>query len=255
MTDIIKTGFKDLDDQVSILKPGHLIVVAGRPAMGKTAFVISIASHIIIDINKKVLFFRLDNNIEQTINRIFCHVFDCRISGEDDEIVFCKIESESRCVFSIAENLLTDGHTDLISIINRCKEEVREEGIKLLIIDYLQLIKFDKDINISTELKNLAVELNIPIICTSQLSRKPEERFDKRPVITDLIDYYPIEQNIDTFISIYREEYYNEDSISENVDIHISTVENNIDKDVDINLSFKKETASFKKETTSFKNF
>jgi len=248
---MIKTGFKDLDDQISILKPGHLIVVAGRPAMGKTAFVISIASHISIDINKKVLFFCLD--IQQTSKRIICNTFDYGIDEKNYEEVITKHEEMD--VFKILKNFSIDDRLDLNSIIFRSKKEIIEEDLKLLIIDCIQLVKFDKDIDISTVLKNLAVELNIPIICTSQMSRKSEERFDKRPVITDLIDYSPIEQNIDTFISIYREEYYNEDSISENVDIHISTVENNIAKDVDINLSFKKETASFKKETTSFKNF
>ena len=180
----MKTGFKDLDDIIKLNK-GDLIIIASRPAMGKTTFVQNILDNIIQKENKDVLFFDLEKiNKSYTINDIY-------------------------------EN-----------------SHKSKKDIELIIIDYLQLIQFDKSKLLSRDneiteilkkLKILAKELNIPIIITSQLSRKVEKRDDKRPNITDFVhSEHGILTYSDKILFLYRDFYYNEKNKSNITDIIVS---------------------------------
>ena len=219
----ISTGFIDIDRRMGGLKGSELIIVAARPAMGKSAFVLNIATNVAYKEKIPVLIFNLEMGKEQLTDRIICS--QAMISskkyqegklGEDD----WNRLAESLGILSETNIFIDDNASITISEIKaKCRKMKIEENIGLVIIDYLQLInptsnKMSREqevAEISRSLKLLAKDLNIPIIALSQLSRANEKRnsADKRPMLSDLRDSGSIEQDADIVMFIHREEYYN----------------------------------------------
>lgn len=219
----ISTGFINIDRRMGGLKGSELIIVAARPAMGKSAFVLNIATNVAYKEKIPVLIFNLEMGKEQLTDRIICS--QAMISskkyqegklGEDD----WNRLAESLGILSETNIFIDDNASITISEIKaKCRKMKIEENIGLVIIDYLQLInptsnKMSREqevAEISRSLKLLAKDLNIPIIALSQLSRANEKRnsADKRPMLSDLRDSGSIEQDADIVMFIHREEYYN----------------------------------------------
>ena len=228
----LKTGLKDFDRKIGGLHNSDLIILAGRPSMGKTAFATNIAFNIAkkqrknFEIKKKskgkVLFFSLEMSSEQLATRILSEssqVPSEKIrTGNITKTDFSKLISSSDELSNL--NLFIDDSPALTvsSIRTRSRRLKRKEGLDLIVIDYLQLINSDsKNLNdnrvkevsdITRGLKALAKELNVPVMALSQLSRKVEDREEKRPQLSDLRESGAIEQDADLVIFLYREEYY-----------------------------------------------
>lgn len=223
----MKTGFKELDEIISLDEP-KLIAIGGRPAMGKSAFAINIATNIAIKEKKGVAIFNLELSKEQVRNRIICSevLVDCNEirTGflEDDEEK--RIKSALASISDAPIYIDDTAGISLTEICAKCRKLKLEKDIGLIVIDYLQLIQGDKNLRheqeisrISLSLKNLTKELNIPIIILSQLSRSLEEREDKRPKLSDLKESKMIEQDADIVILLYRDDYYYKDCERKNV--------------------------------------
>lgn len=218
----IPTGFIDLDYKLSGLQRSDLVLVAARPSMGKTAFVLNIAQHIAFRQNLSVAIFSLEMSKEQLVNRLFSlesHV-DAQLlrTGNLKDTDWEKlIEGAGR----IGKSNLVIDDTSGISITemrSKCRKYKLELGLDVIIIDYLQLMsgsggksnesRQQEISEISRSLKGLARELNVPVIALSQLSRAVEQRTDKRPMLSDLRESGAIEQDADVCMFIYREDYY-----------------------------------------------
>lgn len=220
----IATGFYDLDYKMAGLQPSDLILVAARPSMGKTAFVLNIAEYVAVKSGVTTAIFSLEMSKEQLVKRILAmnsKVDSQRIrSGEllDDDWV--KLVESANAIGN--SNLIIDD-TPGISIgelRSKCRKFKLEKNLGLIIIDYLQLMSGGKKAesrqqeisDISRSLKALAREINAPVIALSQLSRAVEQRPDKRPMLSDLRESGAIEQDADVVMFIYRDDYYNHDS-------------------------------------------
>lgn len=219
----ISTGFIDIDRRMGGLKGSELIIVAARPAMGKSAFVLNIATNVAYKEKIPVLIFNLEMGKEQLTDRIICS--QAMIDSKEYQEGKLEEEDWSRLAQNIGTlsetNIFIDDNASItISEIKaKCRKMKIEENIGLVIIDYLQLInptsnKMSREqevAEISRSLKLLAKDLNIPIIALSQLSRANEKRnsADKRPMLSDLRDSGSIEQDADIVMFIHREEYYN----------------------------------------------
>lgn len=218
----IPTGFIDLDYKLSGLQRSDLVLIAARPSMGKTAFVLNIAQHAAFRQHLSVAVFSLEMSKEQLVNRLFSlesHV-DAQIlrTGNLKDTDWEKlIEGAGR----IGKSRLVIDDTSGISIAemrSKCRRFKLELGLDLIIIDYLQLMsgsggksnesRQQEISEISRSLKGLARELNVPVIALSQLSRAVEQRTDKRPMLSDLRESGAIEQDADVCMFIYREDYY-----------------------------------------------
>lgn len=218
----IPTGFIDLDYKLSGLQRSDLVLIAARPSMGKTAFVLNIAQHAAFRQNLGVAIFSLEMSKEQLVNRLFSlesHV-DAQLlrTGNLKDTDWEKlIEGAGR----IGKSKLVIDDTSGISITemrSKCRKYKLELGLDLIIIDYLQLMsgsggksnesRQQEISEISRSLKGLARELNVPVIALSQLSRAVEQRTDKRPMLSDLRESGAIEQDADVCMFIYREDYY-----------------------------------------------
>lgn len=219
----VPTGFSDLDKMINGLAPSNLIIFAGRPGMGKTAFALNIAEHACFKHDVPVGIFSLEMSAEQLIHRVICSQSEV----ESSKILTGSIEGHEyqRVVKTVNEmqkhTMIIDDQpglkiTDLRARARRMKEA---HNIGFLIIDYLQLLSgsgshFNSDnrqheiSEISRMLKNLARELNIPVFCGSQLSRKVEERTGHRPMMSDLRESGSIEQDADIVMFLLRREYY-----------------------------------------------
>ena len=220
----IKTGLSDFDKKIGGLHKSDLIIIAGRPSMGKTAFATNIASNISKEFeNKKnVLFFSLEMSSEQLATRLLGELAE--ISSENirtgnlSKKDFGKILSSSDDLKKL--NLFIDDTPALTisSIRTRARRLKRKSGLDLIILDYLQLVNGEsKKINdnrvqeisdITRGLKTIAKEFDIPVVALSQLSRKVEDREEKRPQLADLRESGSIEQDADLVVFLYREEYY-----------------------------------------------
>lgn len=225
----VATGFIDLDYQTAGLQPSDLILVAARPSMGKTAFVLNIAQNTAVRNNCPTVIFSLEMSKEQLINRIFSLEtgIDAQKlrTGDLNEEEWMILAEASSVVGS--SGLIIDD-TSSISISNlksKCRKYKLDYDIGLIIIDYLQLMETGNKneshqlaiAEISRSLKALARELNVPVVALSQLSRNVEKRDDKRPMLSDLRDSGAIEQDADVVMFIYRDDYYNKDTERKNV--------------------------------------
>lgn len=225
----VPTGFTDLDRMTAGFHGSEFILIAARPAMGKSAFALNIGTYAATRANVPVAIFSLEMAKEQMGNRILCsealvdsnHVR----TGDLNDKELSQL-AETSGVLSQAQIYIDD--TPGISVMEiraRCRKLKMEKNIGLVIIDYLQLIQGsgktsgrEQEIaEISRSLKILAKELNVPVIALSQLSRAVEARPDHRPMLSDLRESGSIEQDADLVMFLYRDDYYNEDSPEKNV--------------------------------------
>ena len=231
----LQTGFHNLDKLTSGWQNSDLIIIAARPAMGKTAFVLSMAKNMAVDYNTPVSIFSLEMSNLQLVNRLISNV--CEIEGEKiksgrlSRQEWEQLNSRVRSLFSAPLYVDDSPSLSILELRTKARRLVKEHGVKIIIIDYLQLMnatgmKFgsrEQEVSmISRSLKQLAKELNIPVIALSQLSRKVEERNDgnKRPQLSDLRESGAIEQDADIVCFIHRPEYYTRSTTdAENRDI------------------------------------
>ncbi len=226
----VPTGFLDLDHRTSGLHKSDLVLIAARPAMGKSAFAINIATNAALRAKTPVIIFSLEMSKEQVVSRIL----SSEAMVDSNKIRTGKIEEDdwgklagSLGPLSEAEIYIDD--TPGISITEiraKCRKLKLEKNIGLVVIDYLQLIQGtgkrnssrEQEISeISRSLKILAKELDVPVIALSQLSRAAEARPDHRPMLSDLRESGAIEQDADIVMFLYRDDYYNQDSEKKNI--------------------------------------
>lgn len=222
----VPTGFADLDRMTSGLQPGDMIVVAGRPSMGKTAFALNIAEHVGVDLGLPVAIFSLEMSGPQLAMRFLSSVGRLDASRirtgrlNDDE--WDKMTVALGKLHGAPIHIDETGALNVTDLRARARRLARQFGGKLglIVIDYLQLMTSTRDnenrateiSEISRSIKALAKELQVPVIALSQLSRKVEERNDKRPLMSDLRESGAIEQDADIILMMYREEYYKPDT-------------------------------------------
>ncbi|MCI6012673.1 MAG: replicative DNA helicase [Firmicutes bacterium] len=220
----IPTGFKDLDELTSGLHRSDLIILAARPAMGKTAFALNIAQQTAVKAGSSVLIFSLEMSKEQLGQRLLA--IQARVEMQKLKTGNLDRKDWDRLNMALDElhsSKIFIDDTPGISIMemrNKCRRLKAEHGLDLVIIDYLQLMQFDgradsrqQEISaISRHLKLLAREMDCPVIVLSQLSRAPELRQDHRPILSDLRESGSIEQDADIVIFLYRDDYYNPDN-------------------------------------------
>ena len=221
----LETGYKGLDKMTSGWQNSDLIIIAARPAMGKTAFVLSMAKNMAIDRDIPVGMFTLEMANVQLVKRLISNIADIdggqiksgQLSPDDWERLNERIRSVYRAPLYLDE---TPG-LSITELRTKARRLVREHGVKIIMIDYLQLMNAtglklgsrEQEVStISRSLKALAKELNIPIIALSQLNRSTETREDKRPVLSDLRESGAIEQDADIVCFIHRPEYYTKSS-------------------------------------------
>lgn len=220
----IATGFIDLDYKTAGMQPSDLVLIAARPSMGKTAFVLNIAENVAFRQNKTVAIFSLEMSKEQLVNRLLSmhsqvdsqHIRTGNLSDQEwDKLI------ESANVVG-KSNLIIDD-TPGISIAelrSKCRKYKLEHNLSMIIIDYLQLMsgsgrsdsRQQEISDISRSLKAVARELSVPVLALSQLSRAVEQRPDHRPMLSDLRESGAIEQDADVVMFIYRDDYYNPDT-------------------------------------------
>ena len=224
---VLKTALTDLDKKIGGLHKSDLIIIAGRPSMGKTAFATNIASNICMDklnLKKKnnVLFFSLEMSSEQLATRLLSEMSKIPSekirTGNISKMDFENLLKNSEKIKNLSLFIDDSPALTLSAIRSRSRRLKRKDGLDLIIIDYLQLINSEsrnlndnrvKEISeITRGLKAIAKEFNIPVIALSQLSRKVEDREEKRPQLADLRESGSIEQDADLVVFLYREEYY-----------------------------------------------
>ena len=222
----IATGFLDLDYKTAGLQPSDLILVAARPSMGKTAFVLNIAQYVAFHSDLCTAIFSLEMSKEQLVNRLFS--LESRVDAQklrSGDLSDADWEKLIEGAGTIGQSKLIIDDTPGISISelrSKCRKYKLEHDLKLIIIDYLQLMsgsggkssesRQQEISDISRSLKGLARELNVPVIALSQLSRAVEQRPDHRPMLSDLRESGAIEQDADVVMFIYRDDYYNKDT-------------------------------------------
>jgi len=221
----IPTGFIDLDFKTAGLQPSDLVLIAARPSMGKTAFVLNIAQHVAFKQGLPTAIFSLEMSKEQLVNRLFSlqtgvDAQKLRTGNLDESDWEMLIEGAT----DIGQSKLIIDDTPGISIgelRSKCRRYKLEHGLSIIMIDYLQLMtgsgknaesRQQEISEISRSLKGLARELQVPVIALSQLSRAVESRPDKRPMLSDLRESGAIEQDADVVMFIYRDDYYNHES-------------------------------------------
>ncbi len=226
----IPTGFTDLDFQTSGMQPSDLVLIAARPSMGKTAFVLNIAEHMAFKNDYTVAIFSLEMSKEQLVNRMFS--LESRVSSQKLRTGSLEEDEWDRLIDSASvignSNLIIDD-TPSISIQelrSKCRKYKMEHNLGVVVIDYLQLMsagdkapdsRQQQISDISRSLKALARELSVPVIALSQLSRAVEQRPDHRPMLSDLRESGAIEQDADVVMFLYRDDYYNHETEKKNI--------------------------------------
>ena len=226
----VPTGFIDLDNMLTGLHPGELIIIGARPAMGKTSFAMNIAEHAAVNAGKTTAVFTLEMPREQIALRMLCS--DARVDMQRVRKGTLHDEDWIRLAQSLgplsAAPMYIDDSAGLspTQLRSRCRRLMMENGgLDLVVIDYLGLMRSDgraesrnmEVSEISRRLKAIALELKIPIIACAQLSRANKDRIDKRPVLSDLRDSGSIEQDADVVMFLHREEYYNKETEDKNI--------------------------------------
>lgn len=221
----IATGFLDLDYKTAGMQPSDLILVAARPSMGKTAFVLNIAQHVAFHEDKTVAIFSLEMSKEQLVNRLLS--LESKVNSQAIRTGNMKDDEWERLIEGAdvigGSKLLIDDTPGITfgELRSKCRKFKIENNLEMVIIDYLQLMAGSGKNNesrqqeiseISRSLKALARELHVPVIALSQLSRAVEQRPDHRPMLSDLRESGAIEQDADVVMFIYREDYYNRDT-------------------------------------------
>ena len=257
----LATGWYDLDKLTTGLHPNEFIIIAARPAMGKTAFALNLATHAAMTQDKSVAVFNLEMSAEQLAMRILSSLGQLEgFKLRTGNLMNNDWKRINEAVSQLSNTNLVIDDTPGITIGEiraKCRRLASsEKGLSLVIIDYLQLISGGKNYganrqqevsDISRSLKTLAMELNVPIIALSQLSRSVEGREDKRPLMSDLRESGSIEQDADIVAFLYRDDYYNKEARTED---NTSISELIIGKHrngptATIELLFKKNTSTF----------
>ena len=224
----LSTGLHDLDKKINGLNNSDLLLIAARPGMGKTSMALNVALSVAKSTNKTVAFFSLEMSREQLAMRLLSN----ESFVDNQKLVTGKLTEEDWNKLSIASSALsqTDIRVDdnpaitVPEIKAKCRRLGDELG--LIVIDYLQLMhvggrhmdnRVQEVAEISRSLKIMAKELNVPVVCLSQLSRASEQRSDKRPMLSDLRESGAIEQDADIVMFIYRDDYYDEESENKNI--------------------------------------
>ena len=225
----LSTGFNELNRRTGGFHGGELILIAGRPGMGKSSFAVNIAEHVSIVDKKAVAIFNLEMPKEQIVNRILCSqalVNSNKIRTGDMEPDDWRKIGEVVNKVEVAPMYIDDTASITVSQIRaKCRRLKQTKGLSLVVIDYLQLMQSSgrtdsrqqEIAEISRSLKILAKELDIPVIALSQLSRASESRSDKRPVLSDLRESGAIEQDADMVMFLYRDDYYNKETEDKNL--------------------------------------
>ena len=221
----IPTGFIDLDYKTAGMQPSDLVLIAARPSMGKTAFVLNIAQNVAFKEKKTVAIFSLEMSKEQLVNRLFS--LESRVDSQKIRTGDLSDSDWERLIESagvIGESNLIIDDTPGISISelrSKCRKYKLEHNLSMIIIDYLQLMsgsgrgsesRQQEISEISRSLKAVARELQVPVLALSQLSRAVEQRPDHRPMLSDLRESGAIEQDADVVMFIYRDDYYDKES-------------------------------------------
>ena len=225
----IPTGFIDLDYKTAGFQPSDLILVAARPSMGKTAFVLNIAQHMAFKENVTVAIFSLEMSKEQLVNRLLS--LESRVDSQSIRTGNLSDEDWAKLIEGAGvignSNLIIDDTAgiSITELRSKCRKFKLEHNLGIIIIDYLQLMTGSKrsesrqqEISeISRSLKEIARELNVPVVALSQLSRAVEQRPEHRPMLSDLRESGAIEQDADVVMFLYRDDYYNKDTAKPNV--------------------------------------
>lgn len=222
----LETGFRDLDFKTAGLQKSDLILIAARPAMGKTAFVLNLVEHIALHSAGTIAMFSLEMSKEQLVKRILS--MNSKVDSQKIRTGNLEDEDWVKLVDSVRRvgntNLVIDDTSGITAseLRTKCRKLKLTKGLDLVIIDYLQLMtgsgkrrgdsRQQEISDISRALKVMARELNVPVIALSQLSRAVEQRPDKRPMLSDLRESGAIEQDADMVMFLYRDEYYNPDT-------------------------------------------
>lgn len=257
----LPTGWYDLDKMTAGLHENQLIIVAARPAMGKTVFALNIATNVALHTNKSVALFNLEMGAEQLANRMLSSVGQIEgkkfMSGNFDNNDWARL-NEAISQMENAKIYISDTPGITIGEIrSKCRRLASsEDGLGVVIIDYLQLVSGGKNYgtnrqqevsDISRALKLMALELKVPVIALSQLSRNVEMREDKRPLMSDLRESGSIEQDADIVAFLYRDSYYKKQESDEG-NVNVSEViigKHRNGRTGTINLIFKGDTCSF----------
>ena len=217
----VPTGFKELDNICQGLQPGDLVIVAGRPSMGKTSFGMCIGYQAALKTNKPVAIFSLEMSKEQLVQRMICA--EARVdqhklrSGTISDADWGHLIEKAKDMAKMPIFIDDSGMLTIRQLRAKARRMHSERGLSLIIIDYLQLMQGSRRVEnrqqeiaeISRSLKALAKELNVPVMALAQLSRSVEQRQDKKPQLSDLRESGSLEQDADVVMFIYRDEYYN----------------------------------------------
>lgn len=225
----LSTGFDELNKRTGGFHGGELILIAGRPGMGKSTFAVNIAEHASINDKQTVAIFNLEMPREQIVNRIICSQAQVNTgklrNGEINSDDWEKIGEVVNRVANAPMYIDDTASVTVSQIRAKCRRLKQTKNLALIVIDYLQLMQSSgrpesrqQEISeISRSLKILAKELDVPVIALSQLSRANESRSDKRPMLSDLRESGAIEQDADMVMFLYRDDYYNKDSEEKNI--------------------------------------
>lgn len=253
----LPTGFTDLDEKTAGLQPGDLIIVAGRPGMGKTAFCLNVAQYVGIEKKEPVAIFSLEMSKYQLVLRMLCseaevdsHKLRSGYLGKED----WKPLTNAAGRLAEAPIFIDDSPAlGVLEIRAKARRLKAEHGLSLVVVDYLQLMRErgrferrEQEISeIARSLKSLAKELNIPVIALSQLNRRPEQREDKMPTLADLRESGAIEQDADVILFIYRGELYSDKAEKGKAEIKIGKQRNGPAGEV-VNFTFLSNYTKFK---------
>ena len=217
----VPTGFIDLDNLLTGLHSGELIIVGARPSMGKTSFAMNIAAHASLNRGKKVAVFTLEMPREQIAMRVLCS--DAKVDMQKVRKGTITNEDWIKLANSLTQMVAAPMYIDDTAGItptqlrSRCRRLLMDKGLDLVVVDYLGLMRADGRVEnrqlevseISRQLKAIALDLKIPVVACAQLSRANKDRQDKRPVLSDLRDSGSIEQDADVVLFLHRDNYYN----------------------------------------------
>ncbi|HKS15834.1 MAG TPA: replicative DNA helicase [Planctomycetota bacterium] len=251
----LATGFYELDDLLSGLQPSHLYIVAGRPSMGKTSLAMKMAENVAVDLKKPVLFFSLEMAASQIAQQLLCS--HCRVdshrlrSGMLSEAEYQKLVLGSGALGE-AQILIDDSaELSILEVRARARRQKAEHPeLALVIVDYLQKVHAKADSRereiamISSQLKSLAKELEIPVVCLAQLNRQVESRSPAVPRLSDLRESGAIEQDADVVMLLYREDYYNPETEHKNT-CEVIVAKNRTGPTETVKLAFIKEYTRF----------
>lgn len=257
----VPTGFFDIDKMLGGLQPSDLLIIAGRPGMGKTGFLLSAVKNAALIHKKHVAVFSLEMSNEQLVQRLIAQ----ETGINSTRLRTGKLNPNEWLLFTQAIEVLTDTHIFLddtpaltpLQLRTKCRRLHLEYKLDLIVIDYLQLMGGDVRSNnrvqevseISRNMKILARELNVPVLAAAQLSRAVEQRSDKRPVLSDLRESGSLEQDADIVMFIYRPEVYEEDSTHQNL-AEIIIAKHRNGPTGEVQLIFRKDLAKFENAAT-----